>query len=72
MSENEYISVSQFAEKYNMDTGNVRRLILQGRIPAIKIGKQWAIKSDVLPPKDKRIKSGKYINWRNKSNEKQP
>ena len=66
MPDSEYISVSQFAEKYDMDTGNVRRLILQGRIPAIKIGKQWAIKSDVCPPKDKRIKSGKYVNFRKK------
>lgn len=57
----EYLSVSQFAAKHSMDVGNVRRYISQGRIPAIKIGNQWAIASNVAPPKDKRIKSGKYI-----------
>lgn len=57
----EYLSVSQFAAKHGMDVGNVRRYIAQGRIPAIKIGNQWAIASNVTPPKDKRIKSGKYI-----------
>lgn len=66
MPENEYLSVSEFAAIHKMDTGNIRRLILQGRIPAIKIGKQWAIKKDTLPPADKRIKSGKYVNTRNK------
>lgn len=57
----EYLSVTQFAQKYNMDVGNVRRYISQGRIAAIKIGNQWAIPKDAFPPKDNRIKSGKYI-----------
>ena len=73
MAENEYISVSQFAQKFNMDVGNIRKLIAQGRIPAIKIGNQWAIPSNTMPPADKRIKSGKYINWRKNSiNKEQP
>lgn len=57
----EYLSVTQFAQKYNMDVGNVRRYISQGRIAAIKIGNQWAIPNDAVPPKDNRIKSGKYL-----------
>ncbi len=57
----EYISITQFAEKYNVDVGNTRRYVAQGRIPAIKIGNQWAIPVDAKPPKDKRIKTGKYI-----------
>lgn len=61
MPENEYLSVTEFAKLHNKDVGNIRRLIAAGRIPAIKIGNQWAIKSDVLPPEDKRLKSGKYI-----------
>lgn len=56
-----YLSVTQFAQKHDMDVGNVRRYISQGRIAAIKIGNQWAIPEDVKPPKDKRIISGKYI-----------
>ena len=60
MPENEYISVTQFAQKFGKDVGNVRKLIKDGRIPAIKIGNQWAI------PSDKRVKSGEYRNWRKK------
>ncbi len=56
-----YLSVTQFAQKHRMDVGNVRRYITQGRISAIKIGNQWAIPEDAVPPKDNRIKSGKYI-----------
>ena len=61
MLEAEYISVTQFAQKFGKDVGNVRKLIKDGRIPAIKIGNQWAI-----PPADKRVKSGEYRNWRKK------
>lgn len=61
----EYLSVTQFSEKTGMDVGNIRRMIAAGRIPAIKIGNQWAIPADAEPPKDLRIKSGKYI--KNKS-----
>lgn len=67
MAENEFISVTQFAEKFGKDAGNVRKLIKDGRIPAIKIGNQWAIPSDATPPADKRVKSGEYRNWRKKS-----
>lgn len=56
----DYLSVTQFGEKYNMDVGSIRKYIAQGRIKAIKIGNQWAIPADELPPKDNRIKSGKY------------
>lgn len=67
----EYLSVSEYASKYGMDVGNVRRLILQGRILAIKIGNQWAIPADTPKPEDKRIKSGKYKDWRKKSKTKE-
>ena len=61
------LSVSQFAEKYKMDPGNVRGLIAAGRIPAKRIGVRiWAIPDDAVPPPDKRVKSGKYVGWRKK------
>lgn len=66
MSANEYLSVSQFAEKFGKDPGNVRRLIANGRIPAVKIGNQWAIPANAEPPADQRVKSGEYRNWRKK------
>jgi len=63
-SEPEYLSVSQYGEKYGIDSGYIRKLISQGRILAKKIGKQWAIPADTPKPEDKRVKSGKYRNWR--------
>lgn len=64
MDESKFLSVAEFCEKFGKDPGNVRRLITQGRIPAQKVGKQWIIPSDAAPPDDKRVKSGKYRNWR--------
>lgn len=69
MTTNEYLSVSQFAEKHKKDPANIRKLIAAGRIPAIKIGNQWAIPADAEPPADKRVKSGEYRNWRKKDSD---
>ena len=60
------ISVSEFAAKFGKDVGNVRKLIQQGRIPAQKIGNQWVIPADAEFPADKRVKSGKYKDFRKK------
>jgi len=62
----DFFSVTEFAEKFGKDPGNVRRLIQQGRIPAQRIGNQWAIPVDAEPPADKRVKTGKYKDWRKK------
>ena len=64
--ETKYLSVSEFAERTGKDVGNIRRLILAGRIPAVKIGKQWAIPAGTEYPADARVKSGAYRNWRKK------
>ena len=61
----EMLSVKQWAERYGKDARNARRLISEGRLPAVRIGSQRAIDSDTQPP-DKRVKSGKYKNWRKK------
>ena len=63
---NEYISVAQYAERHGLDGGWVRRMIGEGRIAAVKIGNQWAILADEPKPDDKRVKSGKYKDWRSK------
>ena len=64
----EYISVSQFAVLHGMDVGNVRRMIASDRIPAVKIGNQWAIPNDAQKPADKRVTDGKYKDWRKTEN----
>ena len=60
----QYLSVTQYAEKYQKDVGNVRRMLLTNRLKGIKIGNQWAIDSNTPYPEDKRISLGNYINYR--------
>ena len=66
MQKIEYLSVTEWSRKYGKDRSNVLRLIHAGRIPAVKIGNQWAIPADAEPPSDGRVRSGKYRNWRKK------
>ena len=63
---NEYLSVTEFSKLHSIDGAHIRRLIAAGRLPAVKIGHQWAIPKETPAPDDKRFKTGKYINWRNK------
>ena len=61
----EMLSVKQWAERCGKDARNARRLMSEGRLPAVRVGRQWAIDSYTQPP-DKRVKSGKYKDWRKK------
>lgn len=70
--DNKLLSVSEWSSLHGKDPGNVRRMIQQGRIPAQKIGNQWVIQADVQPPEDKRVKSGKYRNWRKNKTDSRP
>ena len=68
-SEKKFLSVTEFGKLHNLNTGRIRLLIREGRIPAQKVGNQWVIESSVQPPEDRRVKSGKYKNWRKKPEE---
>jgi len=58
----EYLSITQTSEKWNLSGRRIQTLCIEGRIPgAMKIGSYWAIPANAEKPKDKRIKSGKYI-----------
>ena len=61
-----YLSVSEFANLHNKDKGNIRKLLADGRLQGQKVGNQWIIPADTAYPEDKREKSGKYRNWRNR------
>lgn len=62
-----YITVKEAAEKWEIKERAVQAMCMDGRIPnAIKFGRSWAIPSDAERPKDKRIISGKYKGWRKK------
>lgn len=67
----DYLSVKEYAEKTGKDGGNIRKLIAAGRLPAVKVGNQWCIEAGTPYPVDKRVKSGKYKDWRKPKTEAQ-
>lgn len=57
-----FITLTESAEKWGISTRRLRTLCEQGRVEgAVKFGKYWAIPVDVRKPVDKRVKSGKYV-----------
>ena len=58
------LSVTEYAQLYHKDPGNIRRHLASGRLDGYKIGNQWVLPRDAKYPSDERHKSGKYRNWR--------
>jgi len=58
------VSVTEYSEKTGKDPGNIRRMLSTGRLPGVKIGKQWVIEENERYPEDHRVRSGEYKNWR--------
>ena len=63
---NDYYTVAEFAQITGKDPGNIRRMLVYGKLIGEKAGKQWLIPKDAVYPQDKRVKSGEYKNWRKK------
>ena len=59
-----YLSVTEYSEKTGKDSGNIRKLLADGRLEGMKVGNQWCIPEDAVYPEDRREKSGQYRNWR--------
>lgn len=60
------ISIVEYAERNGKNRSSALRMAQKGRFKtAKKIGRNWVIEEDEPYP-DKRVKSGKYIGWRNK------
>lgn len=67
----EYLSIHQTADKWGISVRRVQILCTNGRIPgAKKIGSFWVIPENAEKPSDARIKSGKYVGFRQKIKEK--
>lgn len=67
----EYLTIKEVAELWDVSTRRVQILCAEGKIVgAKKFGRDWAIPRLAEKPKDNRIKSGEYINWRKNSEEK--
>ena len=59
---NGYLKISEVSKKWGIKERRINTLCVEGRIEgAIKFGNTWAIPENAEKPKDKRIKSGKYI-----------
>lgn len=64
----EYLSIRQTAEKWGISKRRIQILCAENRIPgAMKIDYSWVIPADAEKPADARIKSGKYIKAKEKS-----
>ena len=59
---NEYMTIKEAAEKWDISIRRINTLCNDGRIPGcIKFGVNWAIPVDAEKPVDMRIKTGKYV-----------
>lgn len=68
---NKLISITEYAKMHGKDDSYVRKLCLKGTFKtARKLGRIWVIEADEPYPVDKRLKSGKYKNWRDKTKQK--
>ena len=66
-----YVTVKEKAEEWGMSIRALQTLCSDGKIEgAVKFGTVWAIPVDAEHPLDKRIITGKYINWRKKKQSK--
>lgn len=66
--ENGFKSVNQLAKEWEVNPRTVQTMCTNGRIQgAVKVGREWAIPENVEKPVDKRLVSGKYVNWRKKN-----
>ena len=60
------ISLAEYAAQHGKAAISARKLAQRGRFEtARKIGRNWVV-DDAEPWPDRRVKSGKYIGWRNK------
>lgn len=67
----DFMTIKETAELWNLSQRWIQTMCANGKIEgAIKFGNAWAIPKDTKKPKDDRITTGNYINWRNKSKEK--
>ena len=66
-----YLTINELAERWEIAPRTIQTMCAQGKIPgASKFGGVWAVPCDAKRPKDGRVKTGKYKDWRNKTKEK--
>ncbi len=62
------MTIKEACEKWGLSNRWVNAMCHNGKIPgALKFGDMWAIPVEMEKPiQDRRVKSGKYRNWRKK------
>ncbi len=62
-----FATIKEISDRWGLTTRRVQKMCSDGRIPGVtRFGNAWAIPSDVERPKDERITTGAYRNWRKK------
>lgn len=63
----EFLTIKEIAKQWDITPRRVQKMCAEGRIPgAKKFGRDWAIPADAVKPKDGRVTTGEYVNWRKK------
>ncbi len=65
-----YMTIGEIAEKWNLTKRRVQKMCADGEIEGVtKFGTVWVIPVNAERPKDGRVTTGAYKNWRKKSKE---
>ncbi len=68
---NDYLTIKETAGKWGLTTRRVQKMCSDGKIDgAIKFGRDWAIPVNAEKPKDGRMTTGEYRDWRKKIQKK--
>ena len=60
-----YTTVAEIAKRWGVKPRTVQIMCAEGRIAGVtKFGRAWAIPVDADKPKDNRISTGEYKDWR--------
>lgn len=64
----DFITVKEASERWDITPRRVTALCQKGRIDgAVKASGVWILPPDAKKPADARLKSGKYVGWREKN-----
>ena len=64
---NGYKTIAEASKEWGISPRRIQVLCNEGRIDgAAKLGQTWAIPIDATKPRDERVTSGQYKNWRKK------
>lgn len=64
---NGYLSVKEVAESWGLTARRVQLMCSNGQIDGVtKFGNAWVIPEGAERPKDGRVTTGEYRNWRKK------